>query len=249
MSNSNTSSSYVDVGAPASPGSDASGTSSNLLVSEHLRPIILSSSTNAGATFVRVPVPFEPSSAWVAAEVVRDEFHRYLAKNKNADAAINAEQEQQAAQDAAEGDDEEVDTAKAAAASRGARAVLFAKFFGFLAQKLRAIEVSASTHEVEVLYRAWIQFRSEFLGTDNDIHNLVYSIVDIEQRPIVLRDYFEAFVLLEKLGKVNAKSLSTPKLFGLIEQQKAQAFAVFGGQGNNEVSSRIWSPLSPRLHY
>ncbi|CAO1626989.1 unnamed protein product [Sympodiomycopsis kandeliae] len=236
MTNSNTSSSYVDIGASNSPGSDASNTSSNLLISEHVRPIIVSSSTGAGATFVRIPVPFEPSAAWIAAEVVRDEFHRFLAKDKDAEGAINSAQEQQASQDAAEADDDEgVDVAKAAAASKGARVVLFSKFLGFLAQKLRSADIANNTHEVEVLHRAWIQFRSEFLGSSSDVHNLVQVTVDHEQRASVLRNYFEAFVLLEKVGKVDAKTLASPKLFGLVELKKAEAFAVFGGQGNNEV--------------
>lgn len=238
MTNSNESSSYVDVGSPAS---DASATSSNLLVSETVRPIIVSSSSKAGATFVRVPVPFEPAGAWIAAEVIRDEFHRHLAKHQNDDASINVEQEQAAAEAAAAGED--VDPAKAAAASAGARVILLSKFLGFLSQKLRSIDAPRTSHEVEVLYRAWLQFRADFLGSSTDIHSLVLSTVDVEQRSSVLRDYYEAFALLEKVGKADAKSIQTPKIFDLVEQGKAQAFAIFGGQGNNEVS---WRRLGER---
>lgn len=230
MSNSNVSS-YVDVG---SSGSDASGTSSNLLTSESVRPIIISSSTQAGATFIRIPVPFEPSSAWVAAEVTRDEFQRHLAKHANEDASINVEQEQSASESAADGNDE-VDANKAAAASQGARIILLSKFMGFLSQKLRAADVAHASHEIEVLYRAWSQFSVDLLGCNNDIHNLVFGTVDIEQRAAVLRNYFEAYTLLERVDRIDAKALATPKLFDVAEQGKAQAFAIFGGQGNNEI--------------
>ncbi|CAO1616813.1 unnamed protein product [Jaminaea pallidilutea] len=232
-SNATTSSGFVDVRAPGSPDSNAaSTTSSDMLVSETIRPIVISSSSQAGATFVRVPVPFEPAGAWIAAEVIRDDFHRHLAKHANEDSSINVEQEQQASQDAAEG--QEVDSAKASAAALGARVVLLAKFLGFVAQKLRA-STSPHPHESEVLHRAWAQFQVEFLGSTNDIHSLTATYVDIEQRPMVLRQFFEAYVVLESLSKVNLEAIKTPKLFELAGAGKAQAFAIFGGQGNNEV--------------
>lgn len=235
MSNSNNSASsgYVEVAAPTSPGSDASATSSNLLVSDSARPIIISSSTKAGATFVRIPVPFEPAAAWIAAEVVRDEFHRFLAKSQSDDAAINVQQEQQLAQDAADGP-ADADSAKAAAASTAARVILLSKFLGFLSHKLRAAD-SVPQHELQVLLRAWLQFQADFLGTSSDVHNLAISVVDIDQRSAVLRNYFEAFVVLERSGAVDASALKTGKLFDLVEQGKAKVFAIFGGQGNNEV--------------
>lgn len=233
MANSNSGSSgYVDVVGPNSPGSDVSATSSNLLVSETSRPIIISSSSKAGATFVRIPVPFEPACAWIAAEVVRDEFHRFLVKTQNEDSSINAEQEQKAAEDAAAGVD--IDRAKAASASNGARIILSAKFLGFLSQKLRAAD-SSMRHELEVLTRAWLQFQADFLGSTNDIHKLVNTAVAIDQRPTVLRNFFEAYIVLTSSGRLNTKALKTPKLFDLVEQDKAKAFAIFGGQGNNEV--------------
>ena len=238
MSNSNTShtsSSYVDLGVPSSPRSDASSTSSNLLVSETVRPIILSNSTKAGATFVRISVPFEPSAAWITAEVVRDEFHRYLAKHQNDDASINVEQETQASQDAAQGG--QADSAKASAVSTAARVILLSKFLGFLSHKLRAADPSRVPHEVEVLHRAWLQFQSDLVTAKGDVHSMVLATIDIDQRPKVLRNYFEAFAILEKLGKTDYKALQTVKLFDLTEQGKAKAFAIFGGQGNNEVST------------
>ncbi|CAO1632127.1 unnamed protein product [Parajaminaea phylloscopi] len=233
MSSNTNSSGYVDIAAPASPGSDASATSSNLLVSDTSRPIIISSSSGAGATFVRIAVPFEPASAWIAAEVVRDEFQRFLAKTQNEDASLNVQQEQAAAdEEAATGSP--VDAAKAAAAASGPRITLLSKFLGFLAQKLRATDAPLR-HELEVLSRAWHQFHADFLGTASDVHGVVNAAIDIDQRPVVLRNFFEAYSVLETAGRLDAAALRTPKLFRLVEQDKAKAFAIFGGQGNNEV--------------
>ena len=66
-----------------------------------------------------------------------------------------------------------------------------------------------------------------------DVHSLA-SKLDTDSRPVVIRAYFEAYALLEKVG-VEPK-LPTPKLFGLSAEGKANVFAIFGGQGGNEVS-------------
>ncbi|KDN47732.1 hypothetical protein K437DRAFT_273590 [Tilletiaria anomala UBC 951] len=72
-----------------------------------------------------------------------------------------------------------------------------------------------------------------------EIHTLA-SKFDAESRDTVVRAYFEAFALLEKVAVSGDKDvptpvLPTPKLFTLAEQGQATVFGIFGGQGSNEV--------------
>lgn len=169
---------------------------------------------------VQIPVPSQPFDAWIVADVLREEFHRSLAASPEVTDALEVQEEQDVAGVAAQ------------KAAGEAKINLAAKFLGFLASRA---SVKTSSHELNLLHHAWTHFHDEFVAVHGSVHDLVAAI-DSDLRTSVLRSYFEAFAQLEAAGKAKP-SLVTPKLFSLSAQNKAEVHAVFGGQGNNEVSS------------
>lgn len=199
--------SYVELSATSS---QSSNNSNGLL----LRALTIASATGIE---VNIPVPSQPFDAWIVADVLREEFQRSLASSEANDVLeVQEEQEQAGAADKAAGE---------------AKINLAAKFLGFLASRAT---LKTSSHELNLLQHAWAHFHDEFLATRGSVHDLVAAI-DSDLRTPVLRSYFEAYVQLESAGQAKP-SLITPKLFSLSAQNKAEVHAVFGGQGNNEVS-------------
>lgn len=180
---------------------------------------------------VQIPVPSQPFDAWIVADVLREEFQRSLAASPEATDALEVQEEQENAAGAAE------------KAASEAKINLAAKFLGFLASRA---SVKTSSHELNLLHHAWAHFHEEFLAEHGSVHDLVAAI-DTDLRSSVLRSYFEAYVQLETAGKAKP-SLVTPKLFSLSADNKAELHAVFGGQGNNEVSTFLSILLSCGFH-
>ena len=175
-----------------------------------LRPLTLS----ADDVEFSFAVPCQPFEAWVAADVVREEFQRSVAGTKSAEAVVDDEDEVKGVEELSE-----------------AKMVLAAKFLGFLASRPSC---RSSTYELSLLQHAWTSFNSEFLGKDKSIHETVAPL-DSEDRSATLRAFFEAFTLLEGPSAASP-SLTVPKLFQLSAAGTAELHAIFGGQGNNEVS-------------
>lgn len=201
--------SYVEL-STASSQSSASGNGTLL------RALTIASTTGLE---VQIPVPSQPFDAWIVADVLREEFQRSLAASPEATDVLEVQEEQ-----------EEAGAADKAASE--AKVNLAAKFLGFLASR---VSLKASNHELKLLQHAWAHFHEEFLAQHGSVHDLVAAI-DSDLRTPVLRSYFEAYAQLESADKAKP-SLVTPKLFSLSAQNKAEVHAVFGGQGNNEVSS------------
>lgn len=197
--------SYVDLSATSSQ-SGANGVV--------LRPLTIASP--AGLE-VQVPVPSAPFDAWIAADVLREEFQRSLAASPEQNDVLEVK--------------EELDQAGLVQKAREAQISLSAKFLGFLASRVSA---KSSQHELNVLHYSWIHFHNDILSEHSSVHDLIATL-DTDLRTPILRSFYEAFVQLEKVSKVKP-ALTTPKLFGLSAHGKAQIHAVFGGQGNNEVS-------------
>ncbi len=83
---------------------------------------------------------------------------------------------------------------------------------------------------------------------EQDVHALVAQLIDTERRPLVLRAYFEAFALLEKVGA--GVQLAVPALLRGAGSSAARngpyhVYAIFGGQGGNEVSLLVGLVLPP----
>ncbi|UZJ56206.1 hypothetical protein CBS101457_005526 [Exobasidium rhododendri] len=198
------------------------------------RPLQLSTAS----TQIRIPVPVAPYEAWIAAVVLRDDFHR-------ASPSIWSEAERDALavkEEIAEEDEEEEEEgqsssiqkqAKKKQKSLEARLILTSKFLSFLASKIEVGKKATSTHEFKVLESTWHYFNKHFLGDAIDVHKLV-SPLDVDVRSLVLCSYYEAFVLLDATNAA-VPGIQTPKLLTLAQQGGAELFALFGGQGSNEV--------------
>ncbi|KAE8228240.1 hypothetical protein CF326_g6836 [Tilletia indica] len=113
---------------------------------------------------------------------------------------------------------------------------LTAALLGFAARKANEEPDTPVIDCVQVLCTF---FHSEYLTVSKsnsvDIHSVAMnaSAFDEESRTTLLCDYFAAYVTLEKKGR--SPLLPTPKLLDLARNGKAGIFALFGGQGPNEV--------------
>ncbi|EPQ27448.1 uncharacterized protein PFL1_04986 [Pseudozyma flocculosa PF-1] len=204
-----------NVAAQGSPSDDSyvdlsSVSSQNGSNGSLLRPLTIS----LKGVEVRIAVPAQPFEAWVASDVAREEFQRSLLAS-----AVEADElEVMGEQDA--------DSVEELAKSQVA---LLAKFLGFLAARSSA---KSTAHELGLLQHAWISFNNHFLGEGKSVHDIAATL-DLDVRSSVLRAFFEAFVVLESVGRATP-GLRRPKLFELSAAGSAQVHAVFGGQGNNE---------------
>lgn len=216
--------SYVDVN-----GSSTTSSNDSNPIQSTLRPLSLTSSR----TQVDIPVSAQPYQAWITAEVLRDEFKRSLEKDAHLEIdLVNA-------QDDGQDEDEESssDSIKAAQlqAQLEAKVVLTSKFLGFLSSKISVSSPSSASSIYPILESTWIYFSNNFLDS-TDVHKLV-STLDTQARSSVLRSYYEALVSLSNQGKGKpSASPKTPKLLELASSGQAEIYALFGGQGNNEVS-------------
>ncbi|KAF7374647.1 Fatty acid synthase subunit alpha [Mycena sanguinolenta] len=105
---------------------------------------------------------------------------------------------------------------------------LAARFLGFVAQKLHQLPARTS-----LLLNVFKYFTSTYLHT-KEIHSLVASY-DTEVRKTVLTSYFLALAALRE-NKVDAiPSGPHSALLTAVAAKKASVFALFGGQGTNEV--------------
>ncbi|KAF8632253.1 hypothetical protein AX15_002000 [Amanita polypyramis BW_CC] len=105
-----------------------------------------------------------------------------------------------------------------------------ARFMNHIVSKIRETQGSSEVH-VHLLLDVFKYFSASYL-TDNDIH-AVASTYDSEVRKLVLSSYFKAFAMLEEHGDVPKQSRSA--IFRDAVPKKASIFALFGGQGTNEV--------------
>jgi len=142
---------------------------------------------------------------WVAAEILREEF---VHSTKMGDAVDVAEQLEGAVE---------------------AEVELLAKFLGFAASK-----ADQSSHYVSVLLTVFRHFTSTYL-TSKDVHSLVVSY-DTTVRKDVLTAYFSALATLEFHVELSEVPRPPPSaLLNATSQSKASVYALFGGQGTNEV--------------
>jgi hypothetical protein len=180
------------------------------------RPLVLHSQ----AARVNILVPASPLSAWVASEVLAQEFHDSPLSKDDAPAPAADEDDEGAA--VPTGPDNE------------SQVKLLARFLGFAADKLTA--GGDNTSEIaQVVLAAYNRFNELFLGTVN-IHSLLQSY-DPEPRAEILTAYFKAFAALR--AALGDKEVPIAHASALIEAAKngdAEIYGLFGGQGVNEVS-------------
>lgn len=106
---------------------------------------------------------------------------------------------------------------------------LLAKFLGFSASK-----ADQSAHYISVLLAVFRHFTSTYLST-KDVHSLVV-LYDTAVRKDVLTAYFSALTTLESHVEPSDVPRPPPSLLlTTASQSKASVYALFGGQGANEV--------------
>ncbi|TXT15634.1 hypothetical protein VHUM_00137 [Vanrija humicola] len=175
------------------------------------RPLVLHSK----AARVHVLVPAEPLSAWVASEVLAQEFHDELA-NIDDDAVAPV--------------DEDDDEAASKPVSNEPQVKLLARFLKFVADNVAA---TSSKETAEVLLASYNRFNELFLPSVS-VQTLVQSF-DPEVRAEILTAYYKAFAVARKvLGDSKVKIAHKPALITAAQDGSAELYALFGGQGVNE---------------
>ena len=163
---------------------------------------------------------------WIAAEVLRDEFTHIQSQLDAVDSTAQLENEAEATVE------------------------LSARFLAHVATSIP--KDPQSTHaRTALLLNVFKHFTSAYLAT-KDIHTLA-STFDTETRKIVLSAYFHAVAALQP-ASIPAQPASA--LLTAASSGKASIFALFGGQGTNEVYFdelqnlyNIYTPfVTPFLH-
>jgi fatty acid synthase subunit beta len=180
------------------------------------RPLVIHST----ATRISIPVPASPLSAWVTSEVLAQDFH---------DSRVGLDDDvPPPAEEVEEG-------AVPTPPSNESQIKLLARFLAFTASRYTS---SPGTELAQVLLAAYDRFNELFLSAIN-IHSLVQSL-DPETRAEILTAYFRAFTIArEALGGSKVKLAHTSALLEAAKAGDAELYALFGGQGVNEVSTLI----------
>lgn len=176
------------------------------------RPLVL----HSPSTRISILVPASPLSAWVTSEVLAQDFH---------DSRLGLDNDDPKPE---ENDEGPLQTP----ASSEPQVKLVARFLSFVSDK----QLLAPSSEVaEVLLASYDRFNELFLSTAN-IHSLV-QFFEPETRTEVLKAYFKAFtVARDSFSSSKVKIAHTSALLEAAKKGEAELYALFGGQGVNEVS-------------
>ncbi|KAJ3783459.1 fatty acid synthase [Lentinula aff. detonsa] len=160
-----------------------------------------------GKTRISVPVSTK-TDEWISAEVLRDEF---IHERSLIDAVGNtAELENQVE----------------------ATLELAARFLGFVASKVLE-NPECTTARTALLLNVFKSFTSSYLAS-KDIHSLA-STYDNEVRKAILTSYFNALSVLTEQKVTDIPKGPQSALFAAAAASEASIYALFGGQGTNEV--------------
>ena len=109
---------------------------------------------------------------------------------------------------------------------------LFARFLAFVAKNINS-DPNSSRPRTNLLYDAFKHFTEAHLASQ-DVHTLT-STFDLDVRRTVISSYFEALAMLESSGIADIPRQPPSALFAAANDGDASIYAVFGGQGTNEV--------------
>jgi fatty acid synthase subunit alpha, fungi type len=156
---------------------------------------------------VSIPVSTLPDE-WTAAEVLRDEFTHVQSLGDVQTPVDDVEE---------------------------ATTVFFAHFLGFVAERVRDTPEDMPEHpaRLAILLKTFSHFTTTLLS-DIDIHSLVASY-EHEARKKVLSAFYVAHAILVKYNVEGTPKLPTPSLLAESLSGRASIFALFGGQGINEI--------------
>ncbi|GAA6028639.1 hypothetical protein JCM8097_007324 [Rhodosporidiobolus ruineniae] len=185
------------------------------------RPLVLLHP--ASQTRLSINVPSTPQE-WTSAEVSRDTFQDWLHAQEKQGNLVGFE--------AAEVDDEQAGVEGAEGSET--QLVLNAYFLAHVAGLLPFPATATSPATAAVLLAAFTHFTSTFLqGTD--IHSLGASL-PAPVRSLVISSFFLAKTKLEGEGLAKVLPQAAPStLLQQVETKQAELYALFGGQGMNEV--------------
>lgn len=155
---------------------------------------------------VSFPVPAN-GDEWIVAELLRDQFTTSHNAQDTIDTTAQLENELQASIE------------------------LYALFLRFVAEKLDA-EPQSEDARAALLLDALKHFTALYLS-EHDIHK-VSADFDIDARKNVLSAYYYALATLEEKD-VDVPRAPVSALFSAAESGDASVYALFGGQGTNEV--------------
>lgn len=155
---------------------------------------------------ISIPVP-PTGDEWIVAEVLRDQF---VADRKTQDT---------------------IDTTAQLENDTEASVELFALFLRYIAEKLDS-EPHSTTARTALLLIALKHFTSLYLA-EQDVHKATAAF-DTDVRKIVLTSYYLAVSTLEQKGVVVPRA-PVSALLEAASKGNASIYALFGGQGTNEV--------------
>ena len=116
--------------------------------------------------------------------------------------------------------------------TREASIEYYAKFLGFIVANVHA-DGQSNQPRTSLLLNALTHFTSAYTST-KDIHSLTATF-GTDTRKTILSAYFEAIAVLQDPGVAKIPGGPEPTLFSAAAKGKASVFALFGGQGTNEV--------------
>lgn len=156
---------------------------------------------------VSIPVSTN-TDEWITAEVLRDEFEHSQSLLATVDATAQLENEAEATVE------------------------LSAKFLALVAEKVNE-EPQSVTARTSLLLNVLKHFTSSYLSI-KDVHTLT-SAFDTDVRKAVLSAYFQAVAALQAQNVADIPIGPASALLSAATTGKASVFALFGGQGTNEV--------------
>jgi fatty acid synthase subunit beta len=176
------------------------------------RPLVL----QIHSTRLSIPIP-STSESWIAAEVIREEFYHSRAGDEPEPTPT---------------EDEAAVPGAAAAADQEAQVKLLARFLSFVESK---VEGTSKSDQAQILLSSYEQFNQLFLATSS-VHTATQGY-SVDDRALVLTAYFKAFSTLRKIyGESKVVVAQRAAIWKDAQEGKAQVYALFGGQGSNEVS-------------
>ncbi|KAI0635636.1 fatty acid synthase [Trametes polyzona] len=158
---------------------------------------------------IRISIPVSTDAdEWTAAEVLRDDFTHV----QTTDDAIETTAELENATEAT--------------------VELFARFLRFAAEKLDE-DAQSEPARTSILLKSLKYFTSSYLASQ-DIH-VIAAAFDTEVRKTVLASYFKALSTLEAKQVSDIPRAPSSALLSAATRGDASIYALFGGQGTNEV--------------
>ena len=113
-----------------------------------------------------------------------------------------------------------------------ATVALFARFLAFVAKSVNS-DPNSSHPRTNLLYNAFKHFNDSYLASQ-DVHTFT-STFDLHVRKTVISSYFKALTTLEAGGITDIPRHPPSALLDAAKDGDASIYAVFGGQGTNEV--------------